>query len=430
MKRVKFFSILTSFIFCLSLQAQTPDDKIGLLISNNDYFELDEQYELLKDNLHPMVKSFSQVMLNFAFNNPKKTCLYADTLINSYQEEIGFGNVVSMAMIKSQSLAEMEEYGLAADNIKDFLDAASTYMDSTDVSMFNATYEYYNKLRVIPKSELVRPNKDSEIPIEIDTLKVGGNMMYIPVKVNGREERFILDTGCPTAAFFSERVAKNYNIRTIFDSLKVQGTGTGYGRLGFLDSIQVGDMTLKNLLVTVVPSNPAVDSIFQVDAVLGQTIMKAAKEMQIYPQQRKVVFPIQQTSLPSTGRNMIMHASHPYLKAQHNDERLIMHFDTGNASSNLHYKFYEKHKDEIEKTGTKYSRLGGGFGSVGMKDLYSLLSFNLKIGDTNFIIKKLDVNIEPVFVSQGSEDGSLGMSFIKLFDKVTINFDRMFVEVE
>ena len=430
MKKLRLFGILIFSISFFSLQAQTPDEKIGSLVNNNDYFELDKQYRLLKDSIHPMLKSFSEVMLNFAFNNPEKTCTYADSLVEKHQQEIGFGNVVSMIMIKSQSLAEMEEYGRAADHIKEFLHAASTHMDSTNIAMLNATYEYYNKLRAIPKSELIRPKTDSEIPIEIDTLKVGGNMMYIPVTVNGQKERFILDTGCPTAAFFSERLAQKYNIKTIFDSLKVQGTGTGYGRLGFLDSIQVGDMTLKNLLVTVVPSNPAVDSVFQVDAILGQTIMKAAKEMQIYPRQKKVVFPINQTLMPSTDRNMMMHASHPFIKAFHNGERLIMHFDTGNASSNLHYKFYEKHKGEIEKNGTKYSRLGGGFGSVIMKELYSLPSFDLKVGNTDFTLKKLDVSIEPVFVSQGSEEGSLGMSFIKLFDKVTINFDHMFVEVE
>lgn len=377
-----------------------------------------------------MLTIFSEVMLNFSFNNPKETCIYADSLIRNFQQEIGFGNVVSMIMIKSQSLAEMEEYALAADNIKAFTDAASIHMDSATTKSLYDTYRYYDRLRSIPKSQLLRPSADTEIPIDIDTLKVGGNMMYIPVRINGKEERFILDSGCPTSAFFSERMAQKYNVRTVFDSLIVNGTGTGYGRLGFLDSIKVGDMTLKNLLITVVPSNPSVDSIFRVDAVLGQPIMKLAGEIQIYPQKKKVIFPIHHTPLPQSGRNMIIHASHPYIKTYHLDERLIMHFDTGNSSSNLHYNFYEKNKNEIEKLGTKYSRLSGGYGSVGMKEFYRLPSFELKIGNTVFNMKNMEISTEPVFVSQGNENGALGMAFIKLFDKVTVNFDQMFVDVE
>ena len=415
---------------CLSIKSQTPDEKIGSLINNSDYFELDEQYAKLKNDIDPLLRMFSEVMLNFSFNNPHLTCIYADSLVENYAQEIGIQNVMSMAMIKSQSLAEMEEYKLAADNILKIIDDASAYMDSTSLDATRSTLQYYNKLSVLPKSELIRPAYDTEVPIDIDTLKVGGNMMYIPVKVNGVEERFILDTGCPTAAFFSERMARKYNVRTIFDSLIVKGTGTGFGRLGFLDSVQVGDMVLKNLLVTVVPSNPAVDSVFMVDAVLGQTIMKLAGEMQIYPKQKRVVFPVKHTPMPSTGRNMMMHASHPYLKTYHKGERFIMHFDTGNAASGLHYKYYERNKEEVERVGNKLSRLIGGFGSVGMKDFYNLPSFELKVGNKPFILTNLEVNMEPVFVSQGQEDGALGMSFIKLFDKVTINFKDMFVEVE
>lgn len=430
MKRIKLLIILIPLIICTHLQAQSPDEKIGTLINNNDYFGLDEQYKILGDSIHPMLKTFSEVMLNFSFNRPDKTCAHADNLIRKFQEEIGFDNVQSMIMIKAQSLAEMREYDRAANEIKNFMDAAGEYMDSVSLKSFNSTYQYYKKLSHTPKSQLIRPDTDCQTIIEIDTLKTGGNLMYVPVKIGGNTERFILDTGCPTDAFFSERMAQKYNVKTVFDSLIVKGTGSGYGRLGLLDSVEIAGMTYKNLLVTVVPSNPAVDSVFMIDAVLGQGIMKANGEIQIFPKQKKIIFPRKLSPVPFTGRNMIFHASHPFLKTFHEGKRLIMHFDTGNAMGNLHYTYYEKHKDEIEKTGQKDSRLTGGFGAVMMKDIYRLPSFKMKVGSTDFTLTNFEVNIDPVFVSQGREDGALGMSFIKLFDKVTVNFNDMFVEVE
>jgi len=443
MKKISLIIILIFLFFCSGLQAQSPDDKIGALINNSDYFGLDEQYPLLKDSIHPMLKVFSGVMLSFSFNNPRETCMYADSLIKNHQQEIGFGNVQSMIMIKSQSLAEMGEYEQAANELKSFTESVSQYMDSASLNSFNSTYQYYNKLSSVPKCWIERLGKNCESSIEIDTVRlkgktssetdtsrISGTLIYIPVKIGDNVERFILDTGCPTAAFLSERMAQKYNVKTVFDSLIVNGTGSGYGRLGLLDSIEVAGIILKNLLVTVVPSNPTVDSVFMTEAVLGQEIMKLTGEIQIYPRQKKVIFPWELSPTPSTGRNMIFHASHPYIKAFHNNERLIMHFDTGNSSGNLHYTYYEKHKEKIERTGKKDSRLTGGFGAVMMKEIYRLPSFDMWVGDNAFTLKDFEVNITPIYTVQGREDGALGMSFINLFDKVTINFHKMFVDVE
>lgn len=429
--KIKNLIFLFAILFSItSLRAQSANEKIGGILNKSDFFELDEQYPLLKNDIEPMLRFFSESLLAYSFNQPQKACVSVDSLLTNYQQEIGFDNVQSMFLLKAKSLAALDKYGQAADDLKGFMDAVSEHMDPIQLKTYQGQYEFYNKLRSIPKSELNRPAKDCVIPIEIDLIKGKSKLLFVPVTINGKKERFIFDTGCPMGAFVSERFAQEHNVKTIVDSLEISGTGTGYGRLGLIDSIEIGGMTYKNVKTIVAPSNQAVDTVYQVDAVLGLGLMMAAGELQIYPKENKIVFPFNETAIPATGRNMMFTSDQPHLKTYSNGERLIMHFDTGNSTSNLHYIYYEKHKEEIEKTGEKKTRRGGGFGAVKMIDVYRLPVFPIEVGDHETEMQDMDVNIEPFWAKQNTEDGALGMAFITLFDKVTINFNKMFVEVK
>lgn len=119
-----------------------------------------------------------------------------------------------------------------------------------------------------------------------------------------------------------------------------------------------------------------------------------------------------------------------FLKTYYGDERLIMLFDTGDAYSGLNENFYANHKEFVEINGTKGSRTGGGFGGVIEKEFYTLPSLPFKIGNTRFEISHINVEFSAEEIQPRFDSGSLGMAFIHLFNKATINFDNMFVEVE
>ncbi|MDR1503239.1 MAG: aspartyl protease family protein [Prevotella sp.] len=418
--------LLSSIYVC----TQTPDERVGDLLNRADYIELNRQYPSLKDSIHPMLKGLSEAVLSSSLNRPERALDDINRLLEYHQQEIGFMNVQAMFLKKCMVQAEMGNYSQAANDLQYFMNEVSEHMDSTMLKSYKETYAVYDKMRSVPPPALERPLADCEIPIEIDSLSVGGQLIYVPVTINGSPERFIFDTGCPGGAFISEEYASKLNLRTVADSVMVNGVGRGIGKIALIDSLRVGNIVYKNSTAVVVPPNPAVDSVFKVDLVLGSGIMKASGEVRIFPQEKKLVFPISQTPLPPTGNNMIFLSDHPYIEAYSNTERLIMHFDTGNAGAGLHYKYYEKHKEMIDKEGKKESKLSGGFGAVIMKDIYRLPVFPLKVGVREFELKNLEVNLDPVFVGQGNEDGSLGMAFIMLFDKVVINFDKMFLEVE
>jgi hypothetical protein len=115
----------------------------------------------------------------------------------------------------------------------------------------------------------------------------------------------------------------------------------------------IGDIVFKNPDIIISLPNEEVDTIFQVDAVLGMDFIRGIGETQIYPEEKKIVFPAKKTELPLYGHNLLLSNGQPYLKAYSNTEKLLFHFDTGNAKSDLFKRYYEKHKEELDKSGEK-----------------------------------------------------------------------------
>ncbi|MDR1092330.1 MAG: aspartyl protease family protein [Prevotella sp.] len=434
MKKIAFS--LLFILISLNFSAQSADEEVGGYINDNSFFSLNEKYPVLKNKIQsPMLKALSEALLYSLFNHPEQAVASIDVLVRDYQEEMGFDNVKNMLAWQNNILFRMGEYCQAAERANSFLEQVAPHLDAETLDQVRSINRYYNSMCGQKKSELIRPDKDCEIPIYTKVIDLKnfrkGHLLYVPVTIGEKEERFILDTGCPGGVFLSEEYADNLGVKITMDSLRVSGMGgTGWGKMGVLDSLSIGNMTFRNIVATVTPSDPAIDPILKINAVLGSDIMKLAGEVQIYPKDKKIIFPVKKTPLPATGQNLMITGDDLFSVKVYSDKQpLIMHFDTGDSSAGLHYDYYKKHEEYIKKEGKKTTFMTGGFGGVKENEYYILPSFPLRIGDKNFVMKDINVGIDPITIIAG-RDGSLGMSFIDLFDKITISFDQMFVEVE
>ena len=120
------------------------------------------------------------------------------------------------------------------------------------------------------------------------------------------------------------------------------------------------------------------------------------------------------------------------MKTYADGEQLIFHLDTGNTKSTLFNRYYLRHKDLIMKTGKKSTSTSGGFGGIETKEVYEMPTFAVWLdGDKPARLKDVEVEIHNEgFQGWQSEDGSLGMDFLRAFEKVTINYRDMFVTAE
>lgn len=437
--------VLTSFLifFRVFSFAQSADEQVANCLNTSDFFLLEEIYPKIKNDVEtPMLNALTESVLYTAFGPSYQAITAIDSLLYKYHNEIGVGNVKNMLMCQCWLLLRMGEYKSGYDRLKNFIDQFDTHVEEEFLVDAKASLKLYEAFMDEAPPQLIRPNTDCVIPIEIDTLNIKGNEndslvhsthIFVPVVIKGKQERFIFDTGCGGGIFLSKEYATRLGARVKMDSLAISGSGgMSYGQFAILDSIQVGNMTFKNVTATVIPPNPEVDSIYKVDAVLGSDIMLYAGEIQIFPHEKKIIFPVDKTPLPATGRNMMRMIGGDafFLKTYSGDERLVMLFDTGDSYTHLNDKYYNMHKEFVDTNGIKSSKISGGIGGVERISYNRLPSFPFRIGDKHFEIKNISVGDNPKASSQQVGEGALGMAFISTFNKVTISFDNMFVDME
>lgn len=439
MKKVILFLSFISLLTTAS--AQKADRRIGELINQSDWFNLEKEYPLLRDSVQTeFLKLLAEIMINNNFNRPQKTLDNIKSLLTNHPKEIGFDNISSMVFLASIIEGQRGNYGKAADNIKTFLDQLKAAGVTDNLEQYEVFYANNNKLRDYPAPSVSRPDKDTEIAITIDPVKLlkpldgeksRGLVIKIPVVIHNKTYQFIFDTGA-ASSFMSEAFAKEVGVQMANDSVLINKgmMGEGYGKSGYLDSMQIGDITFKNVITYISMPNPAVDSIIQIDAVLGMDFMKLVEEFQIYTKEKKIVFPVKRSNLPASGRNLLLtNANALILKANCGNDPLLFIFDTGNNRADFQYTYYSKYKNEIDKVAIKDSITGGGFGFIRSKEILLVPSIMFNIGNTP--VKMKNARVHPLAGNdQTTEDGNIGMDLIKLFSKVTINFKDMFAEFE
>lgn len=323
------FSVLLSFS---GYAQEDADTRVGDLINRSDWFGLEEVYPQVKDSMqHAFLKIMAEAMICTNFNRPWEAIDYIDQLLVEYQAEMGFNNAANLVYMRALINGWEGYYGEAAHSLKDFLDQLKNQGVHDGFDQFKSLYAYYEPLRTYEPPALVRPDKETEIPLTIENTE-RGVLMFIPVSIRGKEYKFIFDTGSATT-FMSERFATEVGVKILCDSLLIDDGmgGVNFGMKGYLDSLLVGDMTFKNIMVAVARANPDVDTVYPIDAVLGMDFMKLAKELRIYPGEKRIVFPVQRSPLPATGRNILL--------ATGNQLRLKAYSGDGNPVADMIQRF-------------------------------------------------------------------------------------------
>ena len=374
----------------------------------------------------------AEALLAKYFNQSDKAIAAMTTLLSNYQEEIGASSALNFALLRLQMIGEQGNYAEAADGLKSIAEQLP------QVPTIQRMYQHYNALRDYPQMTISKPNKDVIIPFHLQSLKANkregwmragkkkfkGYLMTIPVTCHGKQQSFIFDTGA-SASFVTESVAKNLNLTILSDTILLNGNQKGLQ--AYIDSLQVGDIVCRNMIVYVGLNNPLDSLVRGVDAVLGMDFIKAVGETQILFDRQQIVFPSQPTT--STLQSNIFLDGTLLMQARKGDVPLSFIFDTGCTTAELYSDYYTKFTTEVDAVAEPDTITTAAYGTVTTSSILLLPELTCMIGETSVTMDEINLfphNDRPLAV----RDGRMGMDLIRRFRKTTINLNDMFVKFE
>ena len=436
--------ILLSLFSSLVISAQQPDQRIGELVNTEDWFRLDKEYPILKDSVQtPFLRVVAEAMIARNFNKKQRALECLNELLANHQSDLGAG-VFNFIILRAQLLEEMGRYAEAADFIKNVLDQLKGQGVTQGLDAMEYYYQHVNVLRELPALSLSRPNHDVSVPFTLKELKpkrieswmrkkdernldAKSVLMSIPVTLHGETIPFHFDTGAGTT-FVTEKFVREKGLPLIGDTMTY--TGNSKGLRTFIDSLQIGEITVRNIVAGVgFEKESELLDLVGVGPILGRDVITAIGETQICMDDSTMLFPLKTSPLPVYGRN-ILYNSH--VEATADGEKLRFLFDTGNANNNacyLYAAYYNTHRETIDKIATTDTISGGGYGIAGAREMKVIRPFCLSIGNMPIQLVEAVVDEESSLVDDHCH-GNIGIAAVLQHRKTILNFRDMFVNFE
>lgn len=436
-------TIFLTALLCLTMfhaKAQQADIRIASLINDEDWFTLSEELPIYKDSIQTgYLRLIADALLAAHTNSTAEAVTMLGELLTKHQEEIGTQSALNFALLRLQLIGEQGRYAEAANGIQRIIEQLES-AGVTETQSLNAMYAHYNVLREYTPLSILRPEHDIMVPFRLIEPKVTkreewmlsgkksfkGNLMTVPVTIHGKEHPFIFDTGAG-ATFLFENTAKELGLTILDDTVTVNGSQKGLR--AYIDSLQIGEMTIKNM-VAYVGFSDAIDTLMSgMDAILGMDIIASIGETQILMDKEQLVFPLHSSQMPQDAKPNLLINGSLLLRTNKDNIPLTFQFDTGCSTAELYNGYYRKFSAEVDLVAEKDTVTTFNYGQIMNSEVLLLPQVKFTINDT-------PIHIEEVYLYPSSSaylqqnDGRLGMDLLRQFKKITIDLKHMYLDVK
>lgn len=439
MSKIRYWKIMAVFclFFPIMLQAQSVDERIGHAMDNQLWFQLREIYQKEGELLQtPFMRPLSEFFIAHFFNQPDSALHYGDYLLEHYQKELG-GSLQSLMYFMADDAARLGLFAHAADIMHALNEALQTAgLPSNPV--FEGFERQYAALHAVGGFALEKPEKTLRIPFRYYSGKRNDPVMiFTTASLNGKNMDCNYDTGAGVNVM-SHQVAEELGLAFVDSAgISVDGVNLQTSLFAIVDSVVWGEIVYRNVPFQVVDFSTGHEEAdakleeMNFQCVLGSQLMMPLNEICFDFKNCEIIVPQHPSAKPAYAPNMYRSASNMFIVSLY-DERMKKDmyalWDTGAAYSGLSNGYYEKNKrlfaDIVPTDSLRYAGIGG----VGyIKTAYVPLKY--RIGEKEAVCDSVAIALQGDI--QASEyDMLFGLPTMTSFDRMTINFQNMWVMME
>ena len=275
---------------------------------------------------------------------------------------------------------------------------------------------------------------DVEMHFDLDPIGQeadGGLVLRLPGTLNGRRMTYMLDTGA-SANVISPDYAASLGLRPLVDSVTVEGVGSTIGQMVIADSIELGNLILRQVpfcVVDVSTGRPEYDRYLRhLRAILGRPLLEELGKTTIDFEHHQLTAPRKpKKKQKRTRRSNLAVVDNVLLLTVNDSLRLIPDFgathstlqksditfssqgETTEGGGSLSFQGETLHADTVH-----YAGVGGVVTVVE----YTLHDFPIRIDKKNFHLPSITVS------SSASYESRLGMDFFTRQRRVVFDLRR------
>lgn len=415
------FTLLTSTVYAQDeVISLITAKRIDTLIEKKAFFTARDVYNTEQNKLIEFDKLLVGAALDNAFNRLEESNNKIEKLFQEYDKRLTDTSKYSLLNLQQINYSKLYEYKKAYESASKLLTHYGNLLDEKEKQDFENTNKIWKALANQPKQQVLISNTTV---LKMKKDKAG--LSNLEIKSGKKKCDFIFDTGANISTV-TKSTAKLFKMKMMegeIDVTSITGIKIKSG-IAVCPEMKLGDIIVKNAVFLVFPDEAlAIPQIkFQINGILGFPVIEAMGEIQI-TQSGEFTIPKQQTVYEN--KNMALDFLTPIIDL--NGESYS--FDSGADATMLYLSYYKKHRAEVDPVCTEidYS-FGGAGGSITMKGCY--ITFNTIIDGRDIPIEKVIVLKAEIKDDEEALYGNIGQDLIKKFEKMTLNFDSMFIKFD
>jgi predicted aspartyl protease len=393
---------------------------VDSLLRRSDFFNALASYQKNKAKMSEYHRLTAGALIDHAFNRPDSSNAKIDAALQNYGTTLPDSTRYRLLIAKQINHSRRFEYKQAFDAMDETIGTLSHEIPVNEMKDHKNTRAIWGALAGQPRQEVII-NGTTHLKIKRD--KAG--LSNLTVAAGSDSVDFVFDTGANLSTV-TATTARRFNMvlmDSVIDVLAITGA-TVKSHMAVCPELRVGNITVRNAVFLVFSDSAlAVPQIqYQIHGILGFPVIEAMKEIQI-TRTGEFIVPEQRTTY--AHRNMALDFLTPIIELDGESYT----FDTGANKTILYEAYFNKHRQDIVNTYQEREvNLGGAGGSILRK------SYEITFSPT---IDNKPVPVDSVMVLQNNikEDtdnfyGNIGQDLIGKFDKMTLNFETMFIRFE